>query len=120
MGFDEGRTYQPDPSKDLFNIFLTLSSTPPREWQDIFNAERKVARHNWWRRAWIEDRNIVVHCVPEEVEKYHLSDLKEDVSTSNEKYRQYIGEIAQQEAKREQTEKQEKERLQDLKRKLQF
>lgn len=120
IGIDAERTYRPDPSKELFNIYLNLSSSPPREWQDIFNAERKFPRHTMWRRAWIEDRNIVIHCVPEEVEKYHLQDLKEDVKTSNEKYRQYLGEITEQKARQERKEKQEKERITYLKRKLKF
>ena len=43
-----------------------------------------------WREAWVEDNFIVIHCVPEELEKYHVSDLKEDIVNANTKYRQYL------------------------------
>ena len=36
-----------------------------------------------WREDWIEGNFIVVDCVPEEIEQYHLRDLKEDVAKTN-------------------------------------
>ncbi len=83
IGLDESRTYNPDPSKLLFNVYLALSSEPSSDWVEIFNAERRFPRHVMWRRAWIEGNNIVVHCPLDELEKYHLKDLLKDAETTN-------------------------------------
>lgn len=94
IGVDKERTYNPDPQKVLFNIYLTLSAYPSQEWVAIFDAERRFPRHTMWRKAWIEGNNAVVYCVPEELKQYHLRDLKEDVATSNTKYREHLQRIA--------------------------
>lgn len=47
-----------------------------------------------WRKAWIEGNNAVIYCVPEELKRYHLRDLKEDLATSNTKYREHLQRIA--------------------------
>ena len=77
-------------------MYLILTDAPPKEWQDIFNEERRVPRHLMWRDAWIDGNNIVICCVPEEI-KMHLKDLRDDVSRSNFKYRGYLKELAQKE-----------------------
>lgn len=120
VGLDDRRSHKPDPSKLLFNMYLTLSAVPPEEWQRIFEAERRFPRHTMWRGAWIEGQSIVIHCVPEEIDKYHLQDLKEDVRNSNSKYRQYLMEEAQAEARKTQKEQAERDQLAALKRRLRF
>lgn len=120
VGIDENRTYNPDRSKLLYNIYLTLSTEPLSDWVEIFNAERRFPRHTMWRRAWIEGKNIVVHCPLDELEKYHLKDLQQDVETTNKKYRQYLGEMAQRKAKAELEEREERSRIQELRRRLKF
>ncbi|MGP1665362.1 MAG: toll/interleukin-1 receptor domain-containing protein [Rhodanobacter sp.] len=90
QGVDKDRTYNPDPQKALFNVYFTLSAYPPQEWAEIFDAERRFPRHTMWRKAWVEGNCIVVYCVPDEVKKYHLRDIKEDVISSNAKYRDYL------------------------------
>lgn len=89
-GVDKDRSYNPDPQKALFNVYFTLSAFPSQEWADIFDAERRFPRHTMWRKAWVEGNCIVVYCVPDEVKKYHLRDIKEDVASSNSKYRDYL------------------------------
>lgn len=118
VGLDEERSYKPDPSKLLFNLYLRLSNTPPPEWQQIFEAERRFPRHTMWRRAWVDGSYIVIHCVPDELEKYHLADLREDVNRANHKYRQYLTELLSQEARRIGDERKEREQLSQLKQRL--
>jgi hypothetical protein len=120
VDLDDGRSYRPDPDKLLYNMYLKLSKRPPTEWGQIFEAERRFPRHTMWRRAWIEGQHIVIHCVPDELEKYHLADLREDVKNSNTKYRQYLTEIAQQEVKEPNQEKNEREKIRELRRRLGF
>lgn len=87
QGVDKDRTYNPDANKALFNVYFTLSAYPPQEWAEIFEAERRFPRHTMWRKAWVEGNCIVVYCVPDEVKQYHLRDIKQDVVSSNSKYR---------------------------------
>lgn len=105
VGIDKGRAYRPDPEKHLFHIYLELSAHPPQEWVQIFDAERQFPRHTMWRHAWLEGQYIVVHCVPEEIKKYHLRDLKQDVAQSNDKYREHLQRAAAERVRRDTEEK---------------
>lgn len=89
-GVDKARTYNPDPAKALFNVYFNLSAYPPSEWVEIFDAERRFPRHTMWRKAWIDGDAVVVYCVPDEVKKYHLKDIQQDVASSNSKYREFL------------------------------
>jgi len=115
---DENRTYKPDDTKALFNVYLKLSSQPSYDWQKIFEAERKFPRHTMWRRAWIDGSYIVIHCGLEEIEKFHLDDLQEDVNNSNKKYRDYLTEEARKDSKETLYKKSVKDKLTEIKRKL--
>lgn len=119
-GLDEAKTYRPNPDKLLYNIYLKLSSYPPMDWRDIFRAERSFPRHSMWREAWIEGDYIVIYCVPDELERYHLNDLKQDVANCNAKYRKYLYEIIQRENEIIRKERQEKEKFEELKNRLKF
>lgn len=84
---------------------------PSQEWVQIFEAERAFPRHTMWRKAWIEGTYVVVNCGLDEVKKYHLKDIAEDVANTNEKYREYL---RQQELKKQreiEKEEQEKRRV---------
>jgi hypothetical protein len=117
---DTDRSYKPDPDKLLYNMYLRLSGTPPADWADIFDAERSFPRHTMWRRAWVEGNYIVVHCVPDELEEYHLSDLRQDVANANRKYRAYLLEEAQREVREKTAEDDERRRLRELRKDLGF
>jgi len=109
-GSDIDKTYKPDPNKTLYNIYFKLSRRPPQEWIQIFDAERRFPRHTMWREAWVEGQDIVVHCTPAEIKEYHLEDIKEDLSNTNQKYRKYLQEQAiQEERKRIKAEKEKLE-----------
>ena len=120
LEIDDSKSYKPDPMKSLYNIYMKLSASPPLEWQQIFEAERRFPRHTMWRNAWIEGDHIVIHCVPDELEKYHAKDLMEDVDNSNSKYRKYLMEEAQREAKKVEQEISERNKLKELKQRIRF
>lgn len=90
VGVDRNLSQNTNPDDKRLKIHLILSAFPPKEWVDIFDAERRFPRHNMWRRAWIEGKNLIIFCVPEELKKYHLEDLKIDVMNSNQKYRDQL------------------------------
>ena len=102
IGVDKDRTYNPDPQKSLFNVYLQLSAYPPREWVEIFDAERRFPRHTMWRKAWVEGDCVAVYCVPEEIKKYHLRDVRQDLETSNLKYRQHLQQVEARRAREQQ------------------
>lgn len=87
---DKEKCYQPDRTNLLWNIYLRLSGRPPRSWVEIFEEQRRFPRHTMWRRAWIEENDIVIYCPPEEIEQYHLKDLHEDIVATNAGYRKYV------------------------------
>lgn len=120
LGFYAKQFYELYPTKELYNIYLKLSASPPLEWQQIFEAERRFPRHTMWRDAWIEGEYIVIHCVPDEIGKYHANDIKEDVKNANLKYRQYLLEEAQKEAKKSEQVLSERNQLKELKQKIRF
>ena len=104
----------------MYTMYLELSANPPPEWQQIFYQERRFPRHRDWRRAWIEHNYIILDCIPEEIEKCHLRDLMEDVRNTNRKYREWL-DLKEREARdRRRFEKEEKERLRALSRRLRF
>lgn len=101
-------------------MYLRLSRTPPEEWQQIFDAEPRFPRHRMWRRAWLEATYIVVYCVPEELENYHMRDLLQDVKNCNAKYREYLTQLARQEARQASRLEHQRDKLRELKKKLGF
>ncbi|MGR9107748.1 MAG: toll/interleukin-1 receptor domain-containing protein [Gammaproteobacteria bacterium] len=111
LNVDKEKTYNPNPEKALYNVYFRLSEHPPSEWVEIFDAERQFPRHNMWRRAWVEGKFVGVYCVPEEVKRYHLRDIKQDVETCNEKYRQYLHREGMQKAREAKKENEEKNAL---------
>jgi hypothetical protein len=117
---DDSKSYKPDSLKLLYNIYFKLSAPPPLEWQQIFEAERRFSRHTMWRDAWIEGEYIIINCVPDEIEKYHASDIKKDVKNTNSKYRRYLMEEAQKEAKKSEQGLSERDQLKELKQKIRF
>lgn len=120
VDLDVTLTRQSDKAPGLRQMFLKLSQVPPSEWTQIFDNERTFPRHSMWRRARIEGNHIVVDCAPDEIEKYHLRDLKQDVANSNAKYRDYLRQVYQQQTQAKQAEDAEKRRLDELRSKLDF
>jgi len=112
-GIDSDKLYKPDPKKELYNVYFTLSAQPPREWVQIFEAERRFPRHTMWRHAWIEGHYIGVNCCLDEVKKYHSNDIKQDVVNTNQKYREYLQQQAIKEQKQMLKEEEEKREIKD-------
>ena len=120
VDLDVDMTRHSNKASGLRHMFLRLSSRPPTDWVRIFDNERGFPRHTMWRKAWVEGQHIVVDCVPEEIERYHLRDLKEDVANANRKYREYIVQVQAEKERDRSAEAAEKERLRNLKGNLKF
>lgn len=110
IGIDKNRLYRPDPEKLLYYVYFILSSRPPGEWIQIFKEERRFPRHTMWRDACVDGQYIIVHCCLDEIKKYHLRDIKQDVENTNQKYREYLHkQEIEQEKERQREEKERKE-----------
>jgi hypothetical protein len=107
-----------DPS--LFYVYLRLSQSPPPLWQTYFKNARKVSRHPHWRHAWIDRKFIVVECLTDELEKYHLNDFKQDVAHANKCYREYVRQQSHTDLQKEKLHLQEREKLREIKGRLNF
>jgi hypothetical protein len=86
----------------------------------MFDEERQFPRHTMWREARAEGKTIVVDCVPDEVEKYHLNDIKRDVARCNERYREHLKEEAQKRKASSRADAAEREKLEQMKGRLNF
>ena len=116
---DEMTVASPD-NPALRYIYLKLSQTPPPLWAKYFAESRRIARHTRWRRIWIDRKFLVVECVPEEIETHHLKDLKQDLAHANSGYRQYLQHQYRGEIKQSQTQSIERDRLREMKSRLNF
>jgi hypothetical protein len=112
---------RPSPkAAGLRHLYLKLSAQPPREWAAFFEEERRFPRHTMWRHAWVQGDCVVVDCVPDELEKYHLNDVKEDVASTNAKYRSYLEQRQRENDAENKRHAEEEQHLNDLKGKLKF
>ncbi|PEU28638.1 hypothetical protein CN532_11475 [Bacillus wiedmannii] len=90
ISVDKGKTYNPDKEKTLYNVYFNLSNFPSREWVEIFEVERRFPRHSMWRKAWVEENYMVIHCPLDEVKKFHYKDVLQDVDNTNARYRSFL------------------------------
>lgn len=80
VGILKDRTRQDPEYSGLQNYYFQLSQRPSSDWVYFFNESRKFPRHTMWRQAWIEGDCIVIKCAVDELQRYHLRDLKQDVA----------------------------------------
>ncbi|MDX8377667.1 MAG: hypothetical protein R8L53_06545 [Mariprofundales bacterium] len=83
IGILKDRTRQDCEHSGLQDYYFQLSSIPLRNWVHFFNESRSFPRHSMWRRAWIDTDCVVVKCAINELQRYHLKDLKEDVRNAS-------------------------------------
>ena len=88
IGINKERTRQDPEFSGLQDYYLQLSEQPPPEWRNFFKQSRQFPRHSMWRDAWVENDCVVIKCAIDELTRYHVKDLKEDVATANRTYLQ--------------------------------
>lgn len=119
-GLDASATQESGKGTAMRLMHLTLSQTPPAAWATLFDQERSFPRHSMWRRAWVQGGRIIVDCVPDEIEKTHLADLKQDVASCNVKYRDFLARAAAADEKEQRDEAIERQRIDALASRLNF
>ena len=112
VGADDDLTHAPNPAKPaMYDVYLNVSPEPPHEWAQLFEQEWSTRLYSMKRRAHVEGDHIVIHYALDEVEKYHIPELKETLQRVNERYRQFAAQQArrnQQEAARQAAANQQK------------
>ena len=122
VDLDIARSRNPDPRKAMYDMYLVLNRVPDKAWSQIFDQEYASVWHNMKRQAQVREKFIVVHCPPDEIEKYHMPHLRQTVNNTNAKYGAYV--IAQeqkriqQQAQKEAAEQAERDRLEGIKSRL--
>lgn len=110
----------PPHGPGMRHLHLSLSDTPPPNWARPFKELRQQPRHSMWRHAWVEGAHIVIDCVPDEMEQFHLTDLKDDVRVCNDRHRRWDHEMVIAAAARRREEQSERLRLLALNARLDF
>lgn len=107
---------KPAQQPGLINVYFELSSSPPREWSNSFEAKQKIpmALPNS-RRAWIEGQYIVCACDIDEVERDLINPLKAMVSSSNDNYNEFLEDKRKQDAVKDEEKKKQQEKIDKLK-----
>ena len=119
-GLDTDKSHDLPSQDGTHRLYLTLSDAPPATWRDIFGREHHTPRSAIWREAIIDGMFMVITCTPEELERYHLTFLKEDVKNTNEKFRRSIVEQEEWSVRVRQSEEARKRRLEEVRDRLQF
>ena len=83
VGVIKERIRQDSQFRGLHDVYFQLAPSPPAGWREQFMRAREFPRHSMWRKAWIEGDCIVIKCALDELERFHLRDLKQDVATAN-------------------------------------
>lgn len=84
IGILKDRTRQDSTYSGLQDYYFQLSHNPSSDWVHFFDESRRFPRHTMWRQAWIEGDCVVIKCALDELQRYHLNDLKQDVANATE------------------------------------
>ncbi|MCE0483721.1 MAG: hypothetical protein LV479_05730 [Methylacidiphilales bacterium] len=120
VSLEEEMTVESPSNPALRYVYFRLSQTPIPLWKSTFEKSRKISRHPHWRRAWLDRKYIVIECLPDEIEKYHLNDLKQDIAQANRACHDYFQSRASSPSHKTAITPEERDQLRDLKGRLNF
>lgn len=107
-----------DGNSALVDVVLTLSQSAPSDWTTYFNGRWEQHIYMMKRRARVSGSRLTIHCVPDELEKDHLPQLKKIVDETNQRYTEYLIQKerdAQRERERTEAQKAELDKLKNIK-----
>lgn len=119
-GFDEKKTYNPVPERNLYNVYFTLSVYPPFEWGEIFEQMHSRPHHSLWRKAWVEGGHLVIYAPLDEIENTHLERLRKAIAMTNEEYREYLVNKKISDQQEADFKASEQKKIEELKKRLKF
>jgi hypothetical protein len=102
-------------------MYLKLSAHPPDlMWVKFFHEERERRINARRRGLWIENGYILIDCLPDEIDKVHLPDIRLSVNYANTTYRTYVEERRRERDAAHHAEKREIEELEKLRQRIRF
>lgn len=104
----------------IVRIVLELSESAPSEWANFFNVSWKQHIYMMKRRAEVHGRQLIIECVPEELQKDHMPELKKVINDTNEAYGRYQTQIAKTQQAEADAKASDAAKLAELKKKIKF
>jgi hypothetical protein len=114
VDLDISRTSWSRVHTSMRTVYLKLSREPDVLWTRHFLEERAKRINPKRHGLWIEDDYIVIDCFVEEVERYHLPDLRLSVAYANQKGHEEVGQRRSQAAQSIEDKRNEKDELEAL------
>lgn len=114
-GIDDKASSRPDSRMALFDIVLTLSKSAPYEWSEYFDALWQRHIYMMKRSASVSGNRLTIHCVPDELEQYHLPELKRVIAEVNQEYGRFFHSQLEQRQQEQRQKNEDGEAIQNLK-----
>lgn len=117
-GVDAAASGGSDGSSALVDVVLTLSKNTPADWASYFNSRWEQQIYMMKRRARVSGGRLTIHCVPDELEKDHLPELKKIADETNQRYKEHLAQKErddQREQERADAQKAELDKLNNIK-----
>jgi len=119
-GIDEQASGEGDRNSQLVNIVLTLSARAPHEWANYFNVHWEQHFYMMKRKAWVSGSRLTINCLPEELEKDHLPELRKVVAESNTAYQEHLNKQQQSADREVQRAEAQRAEIEKLKKNIKF
>jgi hypothetical protein len=120
VAFNDQATRRGDPNLALMHLVLELSASAPHAWAQYFNECWHSHFYMMKREASVSGDRLEIYCVPDELEKHHIAELKKVISQTNQAYRQYLAQRQQAAEARAAKESEERANLAEIKSRLKF
>lgn len=120
VAFNDQETRRGDPNLALMHLVLQLSASAPHEWAQYFNECWRSHFYMMKREARVSGDRLEIYCVPDELEKHHIPELKKVASQTNQAYRQYLARRRQAADAQAAKEAEERDHLAEIKSRLKF
>ena len=104
----------------LVRLVLKLSQSAPEPWSTYFNQAWQQHIYMMKRRARVYGDSLEIVCMPEELEKDHVPELKKVIAETNEAYKKYAAQRERARQVEEEQAKRQTQQLSELKKRLKF
>lgn len=117
---DENASHTREHNSRMVNIILILSESAPDAWARHFNNQWQQHFYMMKRDASVSGKRLEIYCLPEELQQYHIPELKSVISKTNLAYRSLVEQAQRDAAERNAAAARQRDELVDLKSKIKF
>ncbi|GLH67740.1 hypothetical protein [Geothrix edaphica] len=119
-GFDEKASRPVEQGSPIFRMLIDLSGAAPSEWAQYFNQRWSQHFYMRKRRAHVSGNSLTIECVPDELERDHIPELKKVIAETNAAYAKYHAQRQQERAEEEAKKASDSEKLAQIKKTIKF